>query len=60
MKRSQKLSQQPPKAVIAGLVNEVNLYVLLATEKMTKKTGLSAEFCRPLIIKDLAKRKGLA
>jgi hypothetical protein len=40
--------------------NTVELSVLLLTEKMVKKTGLSEVMCREMVIRDLEKRKSLA
>lgn len=52
-----KRSQRVDAKKLEFCRNTIELSVLLLTEKMVKKTGLSESMCREIVLKDLAKRK---
>lgn len=51
-----KIKQAPqPKVTIEEFTRSLNMNVMMLTEKAMLRTGLSANFCRGLVLKDMSK-----
>lgn len=47
------------RRVFDEIRSKLDIYVTQAAEKVSRKTGLTLEFCRGLVIHDMAKMRGL-
>lgn len=53
-------NQLPNSAQLEILKNEVNLYIMMMTEEVSKRTGLSSEYSRAIVLRNLARQKGIS
>lgn len=54
-----QVQKKPSNEELNYCVEAVRIHVLVLTQKAIKLTGLSESFCRDLVIKDMARRRGI-
>lgn len=51
--------KKPSKEELEYCVEAVRIHILTLTQKAMQLTGLSESFCRDLVIRDMARRRGM-